>query len=171
VLRGLTVLVYFPDPLGLAASNLRATIGSEGKVTMLAIRSPLNRSLGFAVALAALAGAAVFVGSCGGSNGVNVGALCPSGASGSPARSETSPAMTTQEFCDLYIQTCSGANAPTDGYITNAECQAGFAALMFESTRECRSYHLCNSADYDTAHAALHCQHTMGIDLCGDTGP
>ncbi len=42
---------------------------------------------------------------------------------------------------------------------------------MFDSTRECRSYHVCNSASYDPSQGLLHCGHAIGVAMCADTGP
>jgi hypothetical protein len=116
-------------------------------------------------ALAGIIGAALCALSCGSKSLVDQ--VCPT----SPQRVATSSAMTAPEFCQIFIQTCSGSNAPPGGYITEAECEMAYTGLMFESTRQCRSYHICNSASYDTSNALLHCRHTVGLDLCADTGP
>jgi hypothetical protein len=118
-------------------------------------------------ALALVIGFAFCALTCGGGGSGVVAQVCPS----SPLRSVISPAMTPMEFCQVYIQTCTGANSPQGGYITEAECEAGYTGLMFDSTRECRSYHLCNAAAYDTHNGLLHCGHAVGLELCPDTGP
>jgi hypothetical protein len=115
-------------------------------------------------ALAMMIGAALCVPACG-SNGSNIGALCPS----SPQRATESPAMTATEFCQLYLQTCTGTASPPNTYATEAECERAYDGLAFETTRECRSYHICNSASYDTNNVALHCRHSIGLDMCADT--
>jgi len=152
-------------------------ISWEPKVTNMATMPPSSSAAPVvaacrvrgAAALVLLFGASLSAMTCGNS-GVDVGALCPGSAS-NPQRALTSAAMTPAEFCDLFLQTCGGANSPRGGYTTTAECVAAYPALMFESTRECRSYHLCNSAAYDKTNPLLHCQHAVGIDLCADTGP
>jgi hypothetical protein len=116
-----------------------------------------------------LAGLLLFGTSCG-KNGPDVAALCP-GSATNPGRTLATAAMAPSEYCALFLQTCSGANSPRGGYTTEASCEAGYNSLMFDSTRECRSYHLCNSAAYDNGNQLLHCGHAVGIDLCGDTGP
>ena len=107
--------------------------------------------------------------SCGSSGGGNnlVQQVCPT----TTMRMNSSPAMTAVEFCQVYMQICTGANTPQGGYITEAECEAAYTGLMFESTRECRSYHLCNAASYDPMNALTHCGHAVGISLCPDAGP
>ena len=117
-----------------------------------------------ALILATLIGAAVGVPACS-SNGSNAGALCPT----NPLRAQESPAMTAAEFCQLYLQTCTGAASPPNSYATEAECERAYDNFAFETTRECRSYHLCNSAVYDTKNVALHCRHSIGLDMCADT--
>jgi hypothetical protein len=116
-------------------------------------------------ALAGIIGAALFALSCGDKNLVDE--VCPS----NPQRVATSAAMTPAEFCQIYMKTCTGTKAPPGSYITEAECESAYTGLMFESTRECRSYHVCNSASYDTGQALLHCRHSFGLELCPDTGP
>jgi hypothetical protein len=119
-------------------------------------------------ALALTIGLAFWTLTCGGSGGTNlVDQVCPT----TTQRMMTSPAMTPTEFCQVYMQTCMGAASPPGGYITEAECEAAYTGLMFESTRECRSYHLCNAASYDMRNVGLHCQHTVGVGLCPDSGP
>jgi hypothetical protein len=115
------------------------------------------------LALALTIGAALLVPACGKDS--NLGALCPT----DPLRAQNSPAMTAMEFCQLYVQTCTGANSPPNNYATEAECERAYDAFMFETTRECRSYHLCNSAAYDPKNVALHCRHSIGLDMCADT--
>jgi hypothetical protein len=127
------------------------------------------RRIRFVAAFVALAGAALSAPSCG-SSGSDVSALCP-GSPNSPGRTEATAAMTPKEFCELFLQTCDGANSPRGGYTTEAECEAAYSGLTFTSTQECRSFHICNSAAYDKADALLHCQHAVGISLCADTGP
>jgi len=116
-------------------------------------------------ALAVLLGTVLCALSCGSKSIVDE--VCPT----NPQRTATSSAMTPSEFCQIYMQTCSGSKAPPGSYITQAECESAYTALMFESTRECRSYHICNSASYDSSMALLHCRHSFGLDLCADTGP
>jgi hypothetical protein len=116
-------------------------------------------------ASALLLGAALCALSCG-SKGI-VDQVCPT----SPQRMASSSAMTAAEFCEVYMQTCTGSKAPPGSYITQAECEAAFTGLSFDSTRECRSYHLCNSAAYDSGNGLLHCGHAVGINGCADTGP
>ena len=77
--------------------------------------------------------------------------------------------MTAPEFCQLYFQTCTGAASPANNYATEAECERAYDNFMFETTRECRSYHLCNAAVYDKRNAHLHCGPSIGIDMCADT--
>jgi hypothetical protein len=117
-----------------------------------------------ALALAMMIGAALWVPACG-SSGSDVGALCPT----SPGRVADSPAMTAAEFCQLYLETCTGAASPPNTYATEAECERAYDGLTFETTRQCRSYHLCNSAAYDPKNDVLHCRHTIGLDMCADT--
>ena len=93
--------------------------------------------------------------------------VCPD----SPMRVTTTQAMTPMEFCMVFMEICVGADMPPGGYLTEAECEAGYTALMFDSTRECRSYHLCNASTYDPTNALMHCGHAVGIALCGDVGP
>jgi hypothetical protein len=95
------------------------------------------------------------------------GVLCPL----SPMRLTTSPPMTAEQFCTVYLLACNGGNTPDGGYTARADCEAAYAALNFDSTRQCRSYHVCNAANYDTTNAALHCQHSIGIVLCDDVSP
>ena len=92
-------------------------------------------------------------------------ALCPAAPT---ARNALSPSMTAAQYCMLYLQTCGGANMPDGGYTSEATCETAFAALAYETTRECRSYHVCNAAVYNPASVALHCGHSIGIGLCGD---
>ena len=123
----------------------------------------------FFAAFVMLAGVALPALSCG-SSGADVGALCP-GSTSSPGRTAVSAAMTAKDFCGLFLQTCKGASNPQGVESTEAECEAEYSALRFTSTQECRSFHVCNSAAYDPMDALLHCQHAVGINLCGDTGP
>jgi hypothetical protein len=116
------------------------------------------------LAIALILGAALHAPACGGDS-VNVAALCPT----TPKRLDTTRSMTAAEFCPLYLQSCKGADNPSGGYTSESQCEAGYNGLMFENTRECRSYHLCNSAAYDPKNALLHCLHTMGVMLCADT--
>ena len=125
--------------------------------------------LRFFAAFVVLAGVALSAPSCG-SNGSDVGALCP-GTANNPGRTATSAAMTAKEFCQLFLETCNGVNSPRDGYTTEAECETAYSGLTFTSTQECRSYHVCNSAAYDKKDTLLHCQHAVGINLCADTAP
>ena len=123
-------------------------------------------------ALALMVGLAFCALTCGGSSSSSrtsslVNQVCPS----DPQRTGDNPAMTPMEFCQVYVQTCMGTNTPPGGYITEAECEAAYTGLMFDSTRECRSYHLCNAAAYDTMNALMHCGHSIGVGLCLDTGP
>ena len=78
--------------------------------------------------------------------------------------------MTEAEFCQLYFQTCIGANAPAGGYTALADCKTAYANLTFDNTRDCRSYHVCNAVSYDTLNAQAHCGHAIGIGLCADDG-
>jgi hypothetical protein len=117
-------------------------------------------------------------GATGGTDGgSSVAALCPT----SPMRTATSPAMTASEFCKLFFATCvspfvdGGTDAgPTDaatadgGFSSESSCETSYTNLMYETTRECRSYHVCNAAAYNTANVALHCGHAIGIGLCED---
>jgi hypothetical protein len=113
-------------------------------------------------------GLAFFALTCGGkTSNALLNQVCPA----NPQRSPVSPAMTPMEFCQIYIQSCSGANTPPGGYITETECEAGYTGLMFDTTRECRSYHLCNAASYDTTNGLMHCGHAVGVGLCADSGP
>ena len=118
-------------------------------------------------ALALTIGVAFCALTCGSKSNSIVGQVCPA----NPQRVMTSPAMTAMEFCQVYMETCTGAKMPQGGYITEAECEAAYTGLMFDSTRECRSYHLCNAASYDMSNALLHCGHTVGIAMCADTAP
>jgi hypothetical protein len=119
--------------------------------------------------MVALAGVVLFATTCG-KNGIDVGALCP-GTAQNPGRTLVTTAMTPKEFCGLFLQTCSGDNSPRGGYTTEDSCEMAYTKLMSDSTRECRSYHLCNSAEYDSMNQLLHCGHAVGIDLCADTAP
>ncbi len=112
-----------------------------------------------------LVGAALCAPACGGKDGANVGALCPA----SPQRATESPAMAATDFCQLFLQTCNGTNNPPGGYTTEADCERAYLGLTYETTRECRSYHVCNSAAYDTQNVLLHCRHAVGLDMCTDT--
>lgn len=116
-------------------------------------------------ALAVLLGTVFCALSCGSKSIVDQ--VCPT----NPQRMATSSQMTPAEFCQVYMQTCSGANAPPNSPITEPECESEYMGLMFDSTRECRSYHVCNAASYDSGMPLLHCRHAFGLDLCGDTGP
>src|ERR1044071_4413703 len=89
-------------------------------------------------AMVTLAGLLLFGTSCG-KNGPDVAALCP-GSATNPGRTLATAAMAPSEYCALFLQTCSGANSPRGGYTTEASCEAGYNSLMFDSTRECRSY-------------------------------
>src|SRR5664279_5521918 len=93
------------------------------------------------------------------------GVLCPLAPN---MRLTTSAPMTAEQFCTVYLLACSGGNNPDGGYTTRADCEAAYAALNFDGTRQCRSYHVCNSANYDPSNAALHCGHAVGIVLCDD---
>jgi hypothetical protein len=110
-----------------------------------------------------IAGAALCAPACGSDS--NVAKYCPS----NPQRLATSPSLTAQQFCQVYLQTCVGSSNPPGGYTTLADCETAFPNLTFETTRQCRSYHLCNAASYDSAEVVLHCRHTMGLGLCADT--
>jgi hypothetical protein len=137
-----------------------ATLRSVRFATTPAARSVPSSAL---LALTMMIGAAAYVPACGKDS--NVGALCPT----DPLRAQDSPAMTAMEFCQLYVQTCTGAASPPNNYATEAECERAYDGFMFETTRECRSYHLCNSAAYDPKNVALHCRHSIGLDMCADT--
>lgn len=103
-----------------------------------------------------------------GDGGLNLAELCPA----SPMRTMTSPAMTAATFCELYFQTCTGANNPADGgYTSQSECMVAYTALLSESTRECRSDHVCNAAVYFTGAVPLHCGHAAGNPPCADVVP
>ena len=111
-----------------------------------------------------MAGAVLLAPSCA-KDGSDVATLCPS----TPMRSATSTALTAAEFCQLYLETCSGVSNPPGGYTTLTDCETAWARFTFETTRECRSYHLCNSASYDKTNVVVHCMHAMGISMCADT--
>jgi hypothetical protein len=119
-----------------------------------------TRFAGFVMMVGAILGAA----SCG-KDGSDLGRLCPS----APMRVTTSPALTAAEFCQLYLETCTGVSNPAGGYTTLTDCETAYARFSFESTRECRSYHLCNSASYDTPNVVVHCMHAVGIGMCADS--
>jgi hypothetical protein len=106
--------------------------------------------------------------------GANIAVLCPR-VDGGPGRNATSPQMTAPEFCQLYLQTCMGATNPDAGYTMLAECMTAYTALNANSTRECRSYHVCNAAAYADITmpnvVRTHCGHSIGIGLCADTTP
>lgn len=99
------------------------------------------------------------------SNGGNIAELCPQ----TPQRAPDSPAMTAAQFCPLFLQTCDGTKNPPGGYTAEADCERAYSRLTFETTRECRSYHICNSASYDTTNVVVHCRHAVGLDMCADT--
>jgi hypothetical protein len=100
--------------------------------------------------------------------GVNLAVLCPT----NPMRNAATAAMTATDFCHVYLQGCTGANNPSDGGFTSqASCEAAYTALNFDSTRMCRSYHVCNAVSYVTNGQAVHCPHAVGIGLCADTAP
>jgi hypothetical protein len=101
--------------------------------------------------------------------GVNIAELCPTAPG---PRLTNSPAMTATDFCTLFLQVCSGADSPADGGFTSeTDCEAAYTDLLYQTTRECRSYHVCNAAAYVPSSAALHCGHAVGILLCEDTPP
>ena len=104
---------------------------------------------------------------------LNVGALCP-GAPGDGGRTMTSPAMTAMQFCQLYLQTCTGASNPDGGPTMLSTCMATYSGLNSEASRECRSDHVCNAAVYFNTTPALillHCGHANGNPPCADTAP
>ena len=72
--------------------------------------------------------------------------------------------FTAEDFCTLYLATCTGTDAAA-GYTTRASCEQMFGAVTTQA--HCRSYHLCN-ADAQTAAATItmHCGHATGINLC-----
>jgi hypothetical protein len=146
-------------------------VRGKRKVTNMAILRPARfatplsgRSASRCAAFILIGAAAILAPACG-KKGADIEAFCPSIAK----RVATTPALTAAQFCQLYLQTCVDASNPPGGYTTLADCEAAYPALMFETTRECRSYHLCNAASYDTAEEVLHCLHTMGLGLCLDT--
>ena len=121
-----------------------------------------------ATALVMLAGGVIGAPGCGSSSSgsnVDVAALCPLDS----RRVSTSPSIGAEQFCQLYLQTCKGANNPPGGYTALIDCETAYSGLNFETTRECRSYHVCNAASYDTPEVAVHCRHSIGLDLCPDT--
>ena len=119
---------------------------------------------------------AVLAGPACGSKGLDVSALCPTS---NPRRLPSSPSFSSAQFCQLYFATCVGSSAPMGGYSALADCEGevptsqgeaqAYPALAYETTRQCRSYHLCNAAAYDTGAVTVHCRHSVGIDLCADT--
>jgi hypothetical protein len=122
-------------------------------------------------ALAVLVGVALSVPACGsssdgGGTGASVATLCPL----SPKRTMASTAMTAGDFCQLYFQSCIGANEPAGGYKALDDCKTAYTNLAFANTRDCRSYHMCNAVSYDTLSAAAHCGHAVGVGLCADDG-
>jgi hypothetical protein len=104
---------------------------------------------------------------------INVAALCP-GVPGDAGRTMTSPAMTAMQFCQLYLQTCTGASNPDGGPTMLSTCMATYSGLNSEASRECRSDHVCNAAVYfntTPASILLHCGHANGNPPCADTAP
>jgi hypothetical protein len=100
---------------------------------------------------------------------LNLAELCPRQPDGGPAiRMMYSPAMTPTEFCTLYLQTCGGTNNPDGGPTTLSACMATYTGLTYETTRECRSDHVCNAAVYFPGAVALHCGHANGNPPCAD---
>ena len=77
--------------------------------------------------------------------------------------------MTATQFCQLFLQTCGGTYNPPGGYTNQTDCERAYTGLTFETTRECRAYHVCNSASYDPANVVLHCRHSVGLEMCADT--
>ena len=140
-----------------------ATLRSFGSATPPPARSA--PSFAASAASVILVMAALGAPACGGNSGANVGALCPQ----APQRTTDSPAMTAAQFCQLYLQTCDGTKNPPGGYTAEVDCERAYGRLTFETTRECRSYHICNSASYDTTNVVIHCRHALGLDMCADT--
>jgi hypothetical protein len=98
-------------------------------------------------------------------SGVSLSALCPAAPN---MRNAMTTAMSAADFCAIYLATCEGANMPDGGYTALAACMTAYNGLQFDTTRECRSYHVCNAAVYGVAIAATHCGHSIGIGLCAD---
>jgi hypothetical protein len=147
------------------------TKGDESMATLSSFRLATPFTARFASRIARIAGlvltvaAALYTPACGSKSDNNLEALCPT----TSRRVAATPAMTAVQFCQLYLQTCVDANNPPGGYTTMADCQAAYPSLMFETARECRSYHLCNAASYDATAVLLHCRHTMGLGICVDS--
>jgi hypothetical protein len=83
-----------------------------------------------------------------------------------PACTSTSavaPAMSTDDFCAIFLATCGTSHA---GYTTWTECRATYAALSATPNRRtCQSYHVCNATLNPTA-AQIHCTHAAGEAVC-----
>jgi hypothetical protein len=78
----------------------------------------------------------------------------------------TSPAMSVDDFCSLFVEICGTGHA---GYTTWTECRATYASLASTPNRRtCQSYHLCN-ASHGGAAATVHCPHAAGEVVCTQT--
>jgi len=78
----------------------------------------------------------------------------------------TTGVFTSEDFCTLYLDTCTDTNAAT-GYTNRGMCMNSFDAVP-SSVTQCRSYHLCNAFNNKATPATLtlHCGHATGIGLC-----
>ena len=66
----------------------------------------------------------------------------------------------------LLFDGCTGVSGFTNPYANMGACVAatGYPSLS-ESTRMCRSYHLCNALS-SAANKMTHCPHAVGVGLC-----
>ena len=97
----------------------------------------------------------------GGGGGMNTAAQVEAMCSTAPLGMNGTGVFTAEDFCTLYLDTCTGANAAA-GYTARASCEQMFGAVTTQA--HCRSYHLCNAAG--TGGPATHCPHATGMGLC-----
>ena len=102
--------------------------------------------------------------------GANLAVLCP-GAPGDAGRSGATTAMSAADFCAVYLQTCTGGINPDGGPTTLSACMTAYNALVYDNTKMCRSYHVCNAAVYFPTAMPLHCGHANGNPPCADINP
>jgi hypothetical protein len=78
--------------------------------------------------------------------------------------SDNGPALPVADYCTLYLHNCTGVTGVTipDAYSTPEKCAEAYTSAS-TAQKNCRSHHLCNSLNADTATRMTHCPHVVGM--------